>query len=187
MFGNRIKKLRKERGLTQTELAKQLNTTQKNISKYELEFLDLNTKTAIAIADYFGVSIDYLLGRDDFEETKMNRIKELRLEHELTQKELATALNITQDSISLWETSKRIPDTCYVIQLADFFGVTTDYLLGREDDFGVVKRESPADKDSEELLSLYRELTPSTQEAIKETIRQLVARQNGATDTGEIK
>ena len=39
----------------------------------------------------------------------------------------------------------------------------------------------------EEFLSLYQELIPSAQEAIKETIRQLVARQNGATDTGEIK
>ena len=65
MFGKRIRELRTERGLTQSELAKQLNTTQKNISKYETEFLDLNTHTIIALCKYFNVSADYLLGLTD--------------------------------------------------------------------------------------------------------------------------
>lgn len=45
MYGERLKELRKERGLTQSEFAKRINTTQKNISKYELEMLDLSTET----------------------------------------------------------------------------------------------------------------------------------------------
>lgn len=115
------------------------------------------------------------------------KLKELRTEKLINQAQLASIMNVSKTTISQWETSKQ--EACFddILKLADFFGVTTDYLLGREDDFGVVKRELPTDKDSEELLSLYRELMPSAQEAIKETIRQLVARQNGATDTGEIK
>lgn len=64
------------------------------------------------------------------------RIKDLRTEKKLTQTELAQALNITQDSISLWEKNKRIPDTIYIILLAKFFSVSSDYLLGLEDESG---------------------------------------------------
>jgi len=49
----------------------ELNTTQGNISRYESEKLEADYKTLIAIADYFDVSIDYLLGRTD--NPKMNR------------------------------------------------------------------------------------------------------------------
>lgn len=70
----------------------------------------------------------------------MNKIADVlkteRLNRELTQKELASLLGVTQDSISLWEKGKRIPDTNYVITLSRIFGVSTDYLLGLEDDFG---------------------------------------------------
>lgn len=62
MYGQRLKELRMEKGLTQTELAKILNTTQKSISKYENEYLDVSTETIIKICKYFDVSADYLLG-----------------------------------------------------------------------------------------------------------------------------
>ena len=58
------------------------------------------------------------------------RIKELRKERELTQGNLAQVLGVTQDSISLWEKGKRIPDTQYVYELCKFFSVSADYLLG---------------------------------------------------------
>lgn len=64
------------------------------------------------------------------------RIKELRTEKQMMQRELAAVLNVTQDSISLWENGKRIPDTQYIIALALYFGVSTDYLLGLEDETG---------------------------------------------------
>lgn len=65
MYGTRIKELRTERGMTQTALAKELNTTQKSVSKYETESLDLNTHTIVALCRFFEVSADYLLGLTD--------------------------------------------------------------------------------------------------------------------------
>lgn len=65
MYGQRIRELRTGQGLTQTELAKILNTTQKSISKYETEALDLNTNMIIALCRYFEISADYLLGLKD--------------------------------------------------------------------------------------------------------------------------
>ena len=65
MYGQRIKELRLERGLTQNDLAKILNTTQRSISKYETEYLDLSTNMIITLCTYFNVSADYLLGLTD--------------------------------------------------------------------------------------------------------------------------
>ncbi|MBQ7578916.1 MAG: helix-turn-helix transcriptional regulator [Clostridia bacterium] len=59
-------------------------------------------------------------------------IKELRLQCGLSQTTLASMLNTTQDSISLWELGKSWPDIEIVVKLAKIFGVSTDYLLGLE-------------------------------------------------------
>lgn len=71
MYGNKIKELRTEKGLTQSELAIKLQTSQRNISKYELELLDLNTELIIKICKFFEVSADYLLGLEDETGTKI--------------------------------------------------------------------------------------------------------------------
>ena len=65
MYGQRIRELRLERELTQSQLAKELNVTQKSISKYETEFLDLSTDMIVALCKFFNVSADYLLGLTD--------------------------------------------------------------------------------------------------------------------------
>ena len=65
MYGKRLNELRKEKGLTQDDLAKSLGTTQKTISKYETEYLDLSTDTIITLCQFFEVSADYLLGLTD--------------------------------------------------------------------------------------------------------------------------
>ena len=62
-----------------------------------------------------------------------NRIKIERTAKKISQSELAGVLGITQDSISLWETGKRLPDTQYIVLLCKYFEITSDYLLGLED------------------------------------------------------
>lgn len=61
----RLKSLRKERGISQVKLALDLNLSQNTISRYETEIREADYKTLILIADYFNVSIDYLLERTD--------------------------------------------------------------------------------------------------------------------------
>lgn len=65
MYGIKIRELRNEFGITQKNLAEKLGTTQNNISKYELEQLDLNTDTLIKLCQIFNVSSDFILGRED--------------------------------------------------------------------------------------------------------------------------
>ncbi len=59
------------------------------------------------------------------------RLKKLRTEKNLTQKELGEKINLNGSTISFYERGKRIPDYKTLNQLADFFNVSTDYLIGR--------------------------------------------------------
>ena len=61
------------------------------------------------------------------------RLKELRLENNLTQNQLAKNLGFTHTAINLWEHRKRVPNFDMVIIIAQYFGVSTDYLAGLED------------------------------------------------------
>jgi transcriptional regulator with XRE-family HTH domain len=61
------------------------------------------------------------------------KLKEMRTEKKLSQKELAKALEVDQRSISNWETGFRQPDYNTLIRISKYFNVTTDYLLGLED------------------------------------------------------
>ena len=74
MVGERLLDLRKEAGLTQDELAEILNINKHSISSYEREKSEPPDAIKIAIANYFNVSIDYLLGistyEKPFDETK---------------------------------------------------------------------------------------------------------------------
>ena len=61
----RLKKLRKEKGISQLKIAIDLNMNQNTISRYENMEREADYKTLVKLADYFGVSLDYLLGRTD--------------------------------------------------------------------------------------------------------------------------
>ena len=64
MYGTRIATERERLGLTQAELADKVNVSQKSISKYERGDRQPNFETITKLANVFGVSIDYLLGRE---------------------------------------------------------------------------------------------------------------------------
>lgn len=61
------------------------------------------------------------------------RLKELRIENKMMQKELAAKLGIKQATFSAYESGKNKPSLSIVVQLAEIFNVSTDYLLGVPD------------------------------------------------------
>ena len=90
----KLKELRKENKKNQTEIALSLHLSQQTYAKYELGQLEPSIDTLCKLADYYGVSLDYLVGRDfanefiylsDFEKTiieqtrKLNEINKVRL------------------------------------------------------------------------------------------------------------
>ena len=58
------------------------------------------------------------------------RIKKLRVQQGMTQRELARRLSITRSSVNSWEMGISVPSTQYIVELAKIFKVSTDYLLG---------------------------------------------------------
>lgn len=63
----------------------------------------------------------------------VTRLKTLRTEKGLSQKQLATELGTTNSSICDWECGRAEPDIGTLIRIAKFFDVSVDYLLGLED------------------------------------------------------
>jgi len=61
------------------------------------------------------------------------KLKELRIEKGLTQQQLAEQLGYNQSMISFWEKEVNEPTESAIRKAAQFFGVSTDYLLGLED------------------------------------------------------
>lgn len=65
IFLNRLKQLRLERGLLQSDIAKVIKKSERIVGFYETGERDMNTETLSILADFFNVSIDYLLGKTD--------------------------------------------------------------------------------------------------------------------------
>ena len=62
---NRLKELRIEKGLLQSDIAKIINKSERTVGFYETGERDMNTETLAKLADFFDVTIDYLLGKSD--------------------------------------------------------------------------------------------------------------------------
>lgn len=60
-------------------------------------------------------------------------IRQLRLERGVKQEELGRTLHVSKQSVSNWENDNIMPSIELLVKMADYFGVTTDYLLERGD------------------------------------------------------
>lgn len=60
-----------------------------------------------------------------------DKLKQLRMEHQLTQSELAKTLNTSASSIGMYEQNRRSPDIELIKKISEYFNVSTDFLLGK--------------------------------------------------------
>lgn len=105
------------------------------------------------------------------------RIKELREERDLTQEDVAKAIQTSQRNISRWEKGQNEPASSFLIKLADFFDVSIDFLVSRSDDFGNIVAASNSSAsltaEDQEILKLFQSLSPSRKEDLKIYLRAL--------------
>ena len=102
-----------------------------------------------------------------------NRLKLLRKERGLLQRDVAEHLNIAVSTYSYWENGKFEPDQESLSKLADFFGVSADYLLGRE------KNSPPAQQESLNIpdalkpyqFAFYEGMDGLSEESIKDILK----------------
>lgn len=86
-----------------------------------------------------------------------DRIKNIREQHQLTQSELARHLGITRAGVNAWEQGTSVPSTQYLTALAEFFHVSTDYILG-VDATATVDISGLTDEDKEIVMAIVRHL-----------------------------
>lgn len=105
----------------------------------------------------------------------MNRIKELRIEKNISQNDLAELLNTSQQSISFYETGKRDPDTKTLEILSGYFKVSIDYLLCKSN------IRSP-----QKLLDDYNSLSEDSKKQLEEYIELLKIKDAQEKNKGEM-
>ena len=102
----------------------------------------------------------------------MLRVRELREARGIQQKELAIDLGVSQPTISDWESGRKVPSAKSTARLADYFGVSVDYLLGREDE----KKPTPVsedglDKEKGEWSTAWDQASPELRRAAMAVLR----------------
>lgn len=105
------------------------------------------------------------------------RLKVLRNKRNLLQKDLAEKLNLSQQTISLYESEKRQPDYQILQNIADLFNVSVDYLLGRTDieNYGAIPIREPETKyiTSDKVADEIHNLSPESQDDLKRYLELL--------------
>lgn len=151
-MGNRLKELL-EKGVTQAEVAKIINTNQSQYGKYENGKTNLSLETSKILANYFDVSVSYLLGLEpEVPNSKiLTPFQLLVKDSKLSLKEISEATGIGCSTLGNYNQGTRIPNAKNAQILSDYFGVSVPYLLGLDDN-------PPALNDSLEKIMVIHEV-----------------------------
>ena len=123
----RYKDMREDNDLKQKDIAKLLNTTREQYSKYENGIRYLPIKHLITLTKFYNTSADYLLGlTNEITPYKVNntntlRLKELRIKENLHQKDIAKLLMTTQEQYSKYETGVRSIPVYHLETLSNYY------------------------------------------------------------------
>lgn len=143
IFQNRIQELVKENGSPKIELAKQIGIAHCTFSRAVNYGIIPKTKILIRFADFFEVSVDYLLGKTDSitfyptsnPSTFYDRIEKLTQDKGFKSlSALAQTAHLPRQYLFDWKKKNILPTAELLEYLADYFDVSIDFLLGRSDE-----------------------------------------------------
>nr|DAK92460.1 MAG TPA: Repressor protein CI [Caudoviricetes sp.] len=101
----------------------------------------------------------------------MNRIKEIRLVNNMKQADLADKLNVTQATVSGWESGRRTPDLETVRRIAELFDCSIDELLGNE-------KAPTVEQNGERSMLDITALSPENRDRLEDYLHLLLDSQN---------
>lgn len=185
-----LKAARKNSGKTQKEVADSLGVGQSTYKNYECGLREPNGDTVVALANLFGVTTDYLLGRPDakpLEDLKegdtvhwYETLKMLREDSGESMSKTAEAVGIPKGTYASYEYGKREPNIEMISKISQHFGVTTDYLLGRpgakpEDLVQATAKRYGLTSAQRGILAAYVYMDDTDREALVKSIRGIAA------------
>lgn len=140
-FYDVFEQLCNQRNITPTQVARDNGLTQQTVSHWKTRGSTPKAETVQKLADYFGVSVDYLLGLrplpDDIAKVFLGRdiglnLKDLRKAKGLTQKELSEKTGIPLTDIQLFErgAGKYFPTEDELLRLSEVFGIVPEHIKG---------------------------------------------------------
>ena len=89
----------------------------------------------------------------------MIRLYELRMEKKLSQRAIASILNVSQGTYNNWENSRTQPSIEQLIALSALFNVSIDYIVGNSDDLGIVNVENSINTEELSILNSFEKLS----------------------------
>ena len=141
-FVENLQDLLDDNNLTLRKLGEKINVPFQVLYAYKSKDFLPNIDTAIKIANYFSCSLDFLFGLDNnYKKKKYNnfdlskfypRYLDLLKKNNISHYYLYKTINLNNSSITKWKNGSK-PKTETLIKIADYFGVSIDYLVGRSD------------------------------------------------------
>ena len=101
----------------------------------------------------------------------MIKLTEIRRQEGITQKQLATALNVSSGNLCDWEKGRSEPDIARLIEIADYFNISLDALVGRET---AVKEDNTQNDLKVRLLTCYNKLSDDGKEKLIEFLESQI-------------
>ncbi len=144
-YGQRIRDLREKDNISQRMLGDAIGVSRSAINQFERQYDLAPTERLNSIANYFDVSIDYLLGftnKKQYKNSKKEidfaissiRLRTWRKSKKLTQEQLAKEIDVSPSIIVRHENNKHLLATPFLYQLCSHYKLSADYLLGKTDE-----------------------------------------------------
>lgn len=141
-FQKRISEIIKEEGCSKEDFAKFAGVNKEVISRASVYGIIPTVKSLVKIADYLDKSLVYVLGETDSEifykadepKTFHQRVEELLKENNTKYSAVTKKLSCSRSSFHVWKSKNSLPSLEYLEEIAEYFKVSIDYLLGRTDE-----------------------------------------------------
>lgn len=181
---NKLKLLREQAGMTQTELGKLLNVKDAAISKYESGKVPLTGETLLQLSKIFNVSIDYLLGNEfagidyasytmdvsEFGNEFKERLRNILNSRNISYSKFAEIAGFHQEEADLYLYGNKIPSPEQLIKIAGALNVSSDYLLGIGPEKPMIEEDRILSKSlterEENVIDVFRQLNDDNKDII---------------------
>lgn len=142
-FAERIIEIKEEYNLSNLQLERICGCRNQSISSWVTKGVYPKLINLMRLSDYFGYSVDYILGLSDNKSLArrdppipfLTRLTELLSKNNISEYALAKACDFNRSSFVNWRKRNLLPQTECLIEIADYFGCSLEYLLGLSDSY----------------------------------------------------